>query len=90
VKFPSLAIRFDRTFVLLAAVGLAAYLVTGYLWLVLFGLDQVIFWAAFGIWLLNLVLAFFSQTRLPAYSYLLLSSPLLIIALLYAILLQLR
>lgn len=80
----------DRTFLVLVSLGLAVQLVTLYLWSNFFGLDPVVARASIGIFLLNLVLGILSHERFRAYSYLLVTVPLLLIAIDYAIVFSLQ
>jgi len=80
----------DRLFLILAGLGLAIQLITLYLWFRWFGLDPLIAKTSIGIFLLNLVLAVFCHDRFRAYSYLLVSMPLLLIVIDYAIVFSLR
>ncbi|MFY9484879.1 MAG: hypothetical protein WAP74_04710 [Patescibacteria group bacterium] len=85
-----LAVFADRLFLALISLGLLVQLITLYLWFRFFGLDPVVAKASIGIFLLNVVLGIVSHDRFPAYSYLLVSVPLLLVAIDYAIVFSLR
>ncbi|MBI3261269.1 hypothetical protein HYZ64_02775 [Candidatus Berkelbacteria bacterium] len=85
-----LAVLADRTFLTLVSLGLAVQLITLYLWFRFFGIDPVVAKASIGIFALNLVLGVLSHERFPAYSYLLVTIPLLLVAIDYGIVFSLR
>lgn len=90
MRIALLAVLTDRTFLILVTLGLAAQLVTLYLWSRFFGLDTVVARVSIGIFALNLVLGVLSHERFRAYSYLLVTIPLLLIAIDYAIVFSLQ
>lgn len=90
MKVVLLAVLADRTFLALVSLGLLVQLITLYLWSHFFGLDPVVARASIGIFALNLVLGVLSHDRFRAYSYLLVSVPLLLVAIDYGIVFSLR
>lgn len=85
-----LALLNDRTFLVLIILGLVLQLITLYLWLNWFGLDPVVIKISVGIYLFNLVLSAVSYSQFRAYSYVLLATPILLLAISYGIVFSLR